>query len=349
MRGLLRWLGRLLATVLVFVLILLAPVGYIEFACRGDVSEAGGARILQDPAWHRDESRTLTTYPEWHIVHAYDDYARVIRKGDPHEFAFLRAVAGFWTSLCPLKARADAMGGMTTDSKLTIYTIGLSFSVEMLAKALYEETLGRFTAWVRGDARTPLDEVSAEQATRYAAFLQQTPWYEWDFGADLMELRLAATDVPRDRERVLALGVEYTVKSGYAGLIEDAVAGIGPDELRLRSIVTGLSADRLVRIEGVDVISVREEGVEIETDRYRAFTGTAERLAQAGADFVEIAGNDEILFTALSDTPEADGALHSFRRQGYGDWRHLILVPVTELADRLREPAELRLEHVHDY
>ena len=42
--------------------------------------------VLLDAEWQRAESRTLTTYPEWHIVHAYDDYARVITDGDPHEF-----------------------------------------------------------------------------------------------------------------------------------------------------------------------------------------------------------------------------------------------------------------------
>ena len=31
----------------------------------------------------RPESRTLLTYPEWHIVHAYDDYAAVIRHRRP--------------------------------------------------------------------------------------------------------------------------------------------------------------------------------------------------------------------------------------------------------------------------
>ena len=36
-------------------------------------------------------------------------------------------------------------------------------------------------------------------------------------------------------------------------------------------------------------------------------------------------------------------------RQGYGDWRHLIFLPVSELADRLRALGDLQLEHVHDY
>lgn len=349
MRTLGRWVLRAVVLAVLLVAAFLAPVAYTELACTGSPVNEDFASVIMDPDWQRDESRTLTTYPEWHIVHAYDDYAEVISTGDPHDFRYAQAIRGFWTALCPLKERADAMGGMTGESKLTIYTIGVSFTAELLAKAFYEETLGRFTTWMRGEERTPLDEVSARQAKNYARFLQQTPWYRWDFTADALELHREATDVPRDGERVLALSVEYGAKARYAELIAEAVAGIGADELRLRSIVSGLSAEELAGIDGIAVIAERDEGIEIETGRYRAFTRVLERLAAAGADMVEIAGNDEILFTAISEGSVVDGALHSFPRQGYGDWRHLILVPVRDLTERLRSLEPLRLEHVHDY
>jgi hypothetical protein len=75
----------------------------------------------------RPEERTFTTYPEWHIVHAYEDYARVIASADPHDFGYLQAITGFWSSLCPLTGLADQHGGFTTQSKMTLYTIGISF------------------------------------------------------------------------------------------------------------------------------------------------------------------------------------------------------------------------------
>lgn len=350
MRWLGRWLGRLVLVGLAVVALMLAPVGYVEIACTGipDYAEAP-APILPDPEWRRDESRTLTTYPEWHIVHAYDDYAQVIEDGDPHDFGYLRAISGFWTSLCPLKERAATMGGMTGESKMTIYTIGVSFTAEMLAKAAYEETLGRLATVIRGEDHAPLDDLSARQAAAYAAFLQQVPWYEWDFAGDAEELERAGGEAFRDRERRFALGTEYRAKAWYAGVIRQAVAGVGADEVRIRSVVTGLPREALAEIQGVTVVGEVAEGLLIETDRYRAFTRILERLAAAGADVVEIAGNDEILFTAISEAPAAEGALYSFARQGHGDWRHLILVPVSELAGRLRGLGDLRLEHVHDY
>lgn len=349
MRAFRRWLRRLALALVALVLLVVSPVAWTESFCRGAPGGQGYIPLYPDPEWRRAESRTLTTYPEWHIVHAYDDYARVIATGDPHDFAFLRAIAGFWTALCPLAERSAGMGGFTGDSKTTIYTIGVSFTAELLLKAAYEETLGRVATWVRGSERSPLDDLSAGQAADYAAFLQQVPWYQWEFRGDAAALEAAASDAFRDRERALALGLEFRAKAAYAGVISAAVAGIGADALRLRSVVTGLDPAALAEIGGATVVATLPGGVVIETDRYRAFTRVLERLAAAGADMAEIAGNDEILFTAISDRPEAPGALHSFRRQGYGDWRHLVLVPVPELLDRLRRPGELRLEHVHDY
>ena len=261
----------------------------------------------------------------------------------------MRAIAGFWKSLCPLNERSASMGGVTGDSKMTIYTIGVSFTAELLAKAAYEETVGRMVTMLRGFERAPLDDVSARQAADYARFLQQVPWYQWDFAKDVAELKSAATPALRDRERAVALGLEFSAKAAYAKVIASAVEGIGADQLRMRSVVSDITEEQLVVIDGVDVIEVRAEGILVETDRYRVFTRLLQQLANEGANIVEIAGNDDILFTAISDKPTTDGALYSFQRQGYGDWRHLIVLPVSELADRLRTVSELRLEHVHDY
>ena len=99
------------------------------------------------------------------------------------------------------------------------------------------------------------------------------------------------------------------------------------------------------------MIATRPDGIEIETPRYRALTELLLQWAKAGGDFVEIAGNDDILFTVTSEVSNLDEALYSFGRQGYNDTRNLILLPVPELAVALRGLDErgLTLEHIHDY
>lgn len=344
-----RLLGGLIGLALILALGLAAPVAYVEFACTE--RDAPQVRDSVLPERHRRAAaRTLLTYPEWHIVHAYDDYARVIRTGDPDDFQFGRAVAGYWSSLCALRQASGGLGGMDAEARQLVYTIGVSFSAEMIAKAAYEETLGRLAAWLRGPDRAVLDELSAQQATDYAAFLRQTPWYKWDFRADAEALSDAAGPDLRDRERALALGLEYRAKAAYAGVIEQAVADIGPDALTMRSVVIGATVSQLSRLPGVNVVGTSGRALVIETPRYRAFTDILQTLAERGVGFLEIAGNDRIMLSVIGPEP-VPGAVLSLARQGADDRRHLVLVPVTELTDRVAELADgpHRLEHVYDY
>lgn len=350
MRRLFRWFFRLVLLLILLGVGLLLPVGYVEMACIRQPVEAEYTALLPEEH-HRPESRTLLTYPEWHIVHAYDDYAKVIAEGDPHEFGFIRAIRGFWSSLCELSYASAEHGGFPDETKQMVYTIGVSFTAEMLAKAAYEETLGRLAAMTRESPRAPLDVVSARQAAEYAEFLQQVPWYQWDFALDAQELADNTSGSLRDTERLLALSLEYGVKSLYAGVIEQAVANVGADALRLRMVVRDTTPEALAAYEGVTVIGPLGDGFEIETPRYRVLTRLLQQMARDGVNFTEIAGNDDILLTATAPGGRVNDALFSFPRQGHDDIRHLILLKVTELAQTLREmrTGPLTLEHIHDY
>jgi hypothetical protein len=344
----LRWVWRAVRLTLGLILLLLTPVAYVETLCRPK-----GTPVAHDPLvgadWQRPEARTLLTYPEWHIVHAYADYAEVIRTGDPHDYGFLSAIGGFWSSTCALSEASGPHGGFPWETKQMVYTIGVSFTAELLAKAAYEETLGRLFTFMRGPDPAPLDTLSAGQAADYAVFLQQVPWYKWDFARDAAALDAAATGVLRDRERRIALGLEYRAKAAYARVIEAAVAAVGADQLRLRAVVNDVPEAALAALPEVQVIETRPEGVVIDAPRYRAFTRLAQTIAAAGGAFAEIAGNDDILLTVITDAPGFDGAIHSFARQGNPGYRHLVLIPVARMAEVIRALPEGALEHVHDY
>ncbi|MEE9387342.1 MAG: hypothetical protein V3U96_01925 [Paracoccaceae bacterium] len=345
-----RWLKRLTLTLLLLVALLFSPIIWIETACRGTGETIAYTPITTDPAHHRAESRSYMTYPEWHIVHAYDDYARVISTDDPHDYRYISGIKGFWTSLCALSKTSAQHGGFSSASKQTIYTIGVSFTAELAMKALYEETIGRISTIVRGPDHTALDDLSAQQAAKYAKFLQQVPWYKWDFPSDIAALKSTKINSFRDSERAFALGLEFGAKAKYAKLIAAAVASVGADKLTLRLVITDIERTALAGFDAVQIITSHPQGIEVETPRYRVLTHMLDELARDGANFVEIAGNDDIMLTAISDAPYPD-ALHSFKRQGYGDFRHLISLKVTDLADTLRSfDADLvRLEHIHDY
>ena len=346
-------LGRIvlwfLAGLLAVSAVLAAPVVYVETQCQGEGAPSPTTPLGTET---RPAVRTLLTYPEWHIVHAYDDYAAVITQGDPHDFGYARAVIGYWRALCTVTRASATLGEIDTPTRQMVHVIGVSFSVEMAFKAAYEETVGRMVTWVRGAERAALDALSARQAAEYAAFLQQVPWYRYDFRADAAALSAARQGGLRDTERWLALGLEHRVRAAYAGLIGAAVAATGFDDLTGQMILSAPDPQAVARVEGVRILrQLDAQTVEVETPRYRALTHLLQNWAQDGADFIQIAGNDTILFTAISAQPSMPGAFLSLPRQGHGDTRHLFLVPVRDLAEQLRglDARGLRLEHIHDY
>ncbi len=349
LRAVLRAVKWAVGGVLVAVLLLISPIAYTEAMCGGSGAPQPYQALLA-AQHHRSETKTLMTFPEWQIVHAYEDYAEVIRTGDPHQFGYLASIGDFWGSLCSLTARAADLGPIEGETKQMVYVIGVSFTAEMLAKAAYEESFGRIAALLRGDQRAPADKLSTRQSAAYAAFLQQVPWYRWDFTADAAALAALPATGLRDRERQFALGLEYGAKAAYARAIGAAVAATGYDELTLQ-MVANPHAATFPAFEGVTQIAARAEGFVLQTPRYRALTEILDMLAQYGVDFVEIAGNDDIMFSLLSQNPVYDGAFYSAPRQGFGDYRHLMLVKVSALAGALRDlrGAGAELEHIHDY
>ena len=77
-----RWLKRLLILAILLVVVAATPIVWIETACMsGTPSIASDYRPILEPAHHRNEIDSYLTYPEWSIVHAYEDLAGVMRRG----------------------------------------------------------------------------------------------------------------------------------------------------------------------------------------------------------------------------------------------------------------------------
>ena len=95
----------------------------------------------------------------------------------------------------------------------------------------------------------------------------------------------------------------------------------------------------------------------VDTPRYARFTEILKEIAARRGTVVEIAGNDDVLVTAIDsgaaplNLPDGATLLASVTRDGFGDRRLLLDVKVPALArviTSLRD-GPVRLEHVHDY
>jgi hypothetical protein len=357
-RRLLKLLKWSVAGLVLLLIPLVAPIAYVELACTGESSGAPYQPLIIDPEFQRKEANSYLTYPEWHIVYAYEGLAEKLKTGDEHEFDYLSSIAGFWRASCALNKVANAHGGADQNTRQTNHVIGASFTLEMGMKALYEETLGRLFALFRGAEKSPQDVVSAQMADDYAKFLYQTPWYKYDFASARARLWDAPLTMPvRGWERRLALGGEWSAKMQYARAIAGAVSAAGVAKLEIRSIVSGVNAVALKAIPEVEIIREFDGKIEINTPRYAAFTEILKAIAAQGGSIIEIAGNDEIMITATAandaDVVNPDGStlIAEVPRDGFDGRRLILSVPIAKLSETIRTlgSGPLKLEHIYDY
>jgi hypothetical protein len=355
-----RWVKVLLTAIALVLVAAIAPVAWVELRCVGAPGSGEALyRPILEPQHRRSELNTYVTYPEWSIVHAYEDFAGVVRAKGESQFSYFSSIRGYWSNLCAMTAHASAQGNISTDVKAMLYIIGLSFAAEMAVKGAYELTIGRVTEAVRGEKRTPEDRFALAVAEDYATFLQQTPWYAYPFGATLKRFW---SEVPWDEgsllrklERRVGLTLEYGAKALYAGAI-GALAGIAPAALRIRSVVRGVDDSDLAADGRIQRIEARADGtVVIETPRYREFTQILSGLASRGRDVVEIAGNDDIFVTLLMPpgAPAANGELLiTVPLQARPGWRRDgLVIKVAALGELMRSVGRsvARFEHAYDY
>jgi hypothetical protein len=346
--------GLLLAAVVV-------PVAYVETACRGPSEtvrpDEPYQRLLTAGPGIRKEARTWLTYPEWHIVYSADSYGRFLATGRPSAFPYFRHISGFWSSYCALNKVTSASPG-TGEAKVMIYTIGISYTIELGLKGLYEKTIGRLFEWTAG-SRSVGDFYSARVQRSYGAFMHETPWYEFGFGEALGGLwdTSETSQFVRNGERRAALSVEYGAKAGYAALIGWASQStLGPDQRTLRMLLPA-GADPAAVDARIRILGRTGQGLQVaEVPRYAQLTEILLRLAAAGIDPVEIAGNDDIFVTVLAPAaaapPPGAAVLLAMPLDDRAGWRRLGLsTKVARLGPLLRAVCAGggEVEHVYDY
>lgn len=358
MRRFLKSLAVIAGAIVILLALLVSPALYVETFCHGEPQDQTFSPLIVDPQQQREEANTYLTYPEWHIVYAYDGLAETLKYGDEYLFDYWGSIADFWRADCALTAIADAHGGADTNTRLTIATIGVSFTLEMGMKAAYEETLGRLAAWWRGPQKSPQDIVARDMAIEYAEFLRQVPWYKFPFQKSVEELWSAPIQgTVRGWERRLALGLEWQAKIAYAKAIAGAVDAAGHAKLTIYSVISGLGTDALSKISDVRIVANQSSSILIETPRYDRFTHILADIAKAGGDIEDIAGNDDIMLTVTvppGEYPEIlrqGDVIFRLQRTGFENERVLISVKVRNLGDILRRwpIADSGVEHIFDY
>lgn len=319
---------------------------------------------LTPAGYHRPEEQTFLTFPEWYLVYSPEEYARYTATRGPSEFPFVGHLRQFVEGYRYAYQATRERYPFNADYHLMCTIIGVSTAVEYTTRSAYEATVGRLTEASCGHRLTAEERYAAQVARRYAGFLDDHAWYEFDFRGALRGLYTETPawgpDMLRKWERRYALTTEYLFKGIYGGLMTAAArASYAPEPSVTAVVLTHSHPARLREVPGLEVLnSLPHERILALAPRYAAFMGVATQLAQQGADFEEIAGNrDQIALSVRAprytytrrDDPRVRLVQPTLTEPDTE--RAVLVIPVAQLASTLRSLAHspIRLEHIYDY
>ncbi|MGH9384386.1 MAG: hypothetical protein ACRD2N_08895 [Vicinamibacterales bacterium] len=359
----LSWRRWLRVTCALLAVLVAAPAAFVGVNCYGNGPQPQTSRpdvVRGIDNYSRAESFTYLTLPEWLIVYSSDDYATAIAGSAPSRFPYFRSIAQYWSQYAAVCQVTKREYPFEAGYHVMLAVIGVSFSVEYAIKGLYENTLGRFSEWL-GTHDTAEDLFAARTAQEYGRFMHTVPWYEFPFGSKLIALWKQPFWGPhliRKWERRVVLTAEYGVKAIYGSLIGFASgAAYDAENLTLHAWIENVPE---AVFGGPTVKSVKQVGERsyiVRLPRYESFTRVALELDARGVRWIDIAGNDEILVTAIADKTRAPDVTPgrilatTDLLSSTSNARLAIRVPVAslhEVLERLRRGGAT-IEHLYDY
>ena len=332
----------------------------------GPLSADVRARLDTTSGYRRDEGQTFLTHPEWYIVYSSDEYASWLKDRLPTDFPYLASIGQFWLNYREARALTSHQYPFNGGYHVMLAVIGTSYSAELALKALYENTIGRFSGWTAGHQLADEDRFAYAVAQDYGRFIHVYPWYEYGF-AD--KLRRLWTQLPlwgphpiRKWERKLFLTLEYGVKAVYATAIERATrAAYTPQDDRMQLVATGWTDSLAAAYPAVKTVARLDTAhTLLAAPRYDAFRDAMLALARTHAPvrLTEIAGNDDILVTGVAPrgwaSPTYAGQLVYALPLPSDATRERVAMRVKvpdllPVLDRLAAEGKLDVDHVYDY
>ena len=311
----------------------------------------------------KGEEQTFLTVPEWYLVFNPNEYADFLASGNnPSAFPFWRSIDEYWTLYDRVNAVSAGLYPENSEYQTMLWVIGVSTTAEFIAKGAYENTIGRLTRWTASED-TPEDLLIQEAHAAYGELIYYEPWYVFPFadyvGRIWSDTPFFGPNFIRKLERKLMFTGEFAFKALYAKAIGYASqSAYGPSEGTVTMHVVGDAESITATDTRLGVLRDFGDGeLVISAPRWGGFTEIVPRLADAGVRFVEINGNDEIVFTTVE--AESSKAVPEHSRLLFdsmvispaGRKRSVYVVRIEHLSDALGSLAanDIELEHLFDF
>jgi hypothetical protein len=365
----LKWLLRKAVFTLVIFLGLFA-LFLIVFAsiCTFTKPEAGPLpedvlhRTVAANVRNRDLEDSYYSYPEWFIVWSYEERAAYLENGSlPSGFPYFASIYQYWHGYCLIceithSRRQFSMGGHVME-----VVLGSSFALEYSIRGAYERTLGALSEWTASNQLVDEDKYAARVAREYANFVYVRPFYEYHFAHALKglwkETGFWGPHPLRKLERKAILTTDYGLESIYAEILEKlSHMTYGEESAETYTWIENAPESLFQKYPHVrKVKDVGERSYVVSIPRYQEFTQLAVQMAKDNVHFAHIAGNDEIVVSAMVrtwtyETPE-ERVLFFEQFLTRPDMKRVVLeCRVRDLHLVLNDLASRgTIEHIYDY
>lgn len=286
----------------------------------------------------RKLSQTYLVFPEWFIVYATDDLAKICKATYPSNFPYFLSIFQFWYAYIKVSMLTRKMT-FNFQYHIMLIIIGISFSMEMLIKGLYEKTIGRISWFLSGKKSTLEDQFLAEMTEEYGRFMHTIPWYKFDFPKWKHKLTgVVNTTFFRSNERRLFIKTDLWIKTIYARIIGKGVQT--PDELTLEAVIT--DNQKMPRI--------------ISIPRYQDFDNFINQFPPKYENFLEIAGNKVICLSIITEgraiLPNYVKRLYSLTLLTNANYQRVVIeLNVEKLIEfvEFTKHREIKIEKIYDY
>jgi hypothetical protein len=258
----------------------------------------------------RPPDQTFLTYPEWFLVFSPKEQAEYFKQHTSTTFPYMKHVDQMWKGYDMVYQQIKGNYPFNTGYHVMIMVIGGSTTVEYGLKAWYETVAGRVTDL--GNELTDEDRLDQHYMANYVSFIEDTPWYEYNFNHQLKNLWMGTSffgpHFLRKFERKYFLTTELLVKSGYGWLIKQGTKASYEPALLNTAVVIDRLPEHLKSSPKIKNVRQLNSGwYLVDLPRYADFNTAVAQLAPQGVTFKEIAGNNSaIMLTALSNKPIYD-------------------------------------------
>jgi FAD/FMN-containing dehydrogenase len=311
--------------------------------------------------YYRAEEQTVLTVPEWYLVFNPKEYADYLESGkNPSGFPFYKSIKEYWKLYDRSLKLVSQAYPENEEYKTMLQVIGVSSTMEYVAKTAYENTIGRFFNLFQEEEISEKEKVIIEAQRAYSDFVYHTAWYEFKFFPWVKKIFNTTDTSPcsflRKWERTFFFTAEFSFKALYALLIEKAAKA--SYEAPVPDIYILVETNDAIQ-ESKNLKIVKEQGDKkvIAVTRWGAFTETLQEIAEKDISIKEIGGNDEIAVSVVLKKNQQlsfSNAQVLYESEIVTDEslkRLVCLLPVNELLKFIRyaKSDKIFVEHLYDY